>query len=67
MTCTGQGAHRGDWCGAPPLFWVELVPPPFWLGTAAVTDMLLVGWCSWTLGISPKAGCSGHSVMVERI
>jgi hypothetical protein len=68
MTCTGEGAHRGDWCGAPPLVWVELVPSPFWLEPmAVVVDMLLVGLCSWTSGISPKAGCSGPSVMVERI
>jgi hypothetical protein len=28
--------------------------------------MLLVGCCSWTSGMSLKAGCSGHLVMVER-
>jgi hypothetical protein len=32
----------------------------------AVVDMLLVSWCSWTSGMSSKAGCSGPSVMVER-
>jgi hypothetical protein len=67
MTCIAEGARGGDWCEAPPLVLVELAPPPFWLEPVAVVDMLLAGWCSWTSGISPKVGCSGPSVMVERI
>jgi hypothetical protein len=56
----------GDWCGAPPLVWVELVPPSFLLEPAVVVDMLLVGWCSWTSGMSVKVGCSGPLVMEKR-
>jgi hypothetical protein len=33
----------------------------------AVVDMLLAGWCSWTLGMSPKVGCFDPSAMAERI
>jgi hypothetical protein len=33
----------------------------------AVVDMLLVGWWSWTSGISLKARCSGASVIVGRV
>jgi hypothetical protein len=46
MTCIGEGAHWGDWCGAPLLVWVELAPPSFLLDPAAVVDVLLAGWCS---------------------
>jgi hypothetical protein len=35
----------GDWKGSPPLVWVELVPPPFWLDPAAVVD-IVASWCS---------------------
>jgi hypothetical protein len=28
--------------------------------------MLLVGWCSWTSGMSVKVGCSGPLVMEKR-
>jgi hypothetical protein len=65
MTCAGEGACKGDWCRAPLFVWVELVPLPFGLEHVAVVVMLLVGWCSWTSGMSPKAGCSGPSVIVE--
>jgi hypothetical protein len=58
MICVGEGAHGGDCCGAPPLVWVKLVPPPFWLEPAAVVNILLASSCSWTLGLSPKVGCS---------
>jgi hypothetical protein len=37
------------------------------IGAWVVVDMLLVGWCSWTLGISVKARCSRPLVMVGRI
>jgi hypothetical protein len=57
----------GYLCGTPPLVWVELVPLPFWLEPAAVVNMLLASWCSWTLGFSPKIGCSEPSVIAERI
>jgi hypothetical protein len=67
MTCIDEGARWGDWCRAPPLVWVELVPPPFWLEPTAVVDMLLAGWCSCTSGLSPKARFSGPSMLVERI
>jgi hypothetical protein len=66
MTYIGKGACAGDWCGAPPLVWVELAPPRFWRDPAAAVDML-AGWCSWTSGMSPKDGCSEPSAMVERI
>jgi hypothetical protein len=66
MTCIGEGARGGDWCRAPLLGWVELTPPPIWLDPVAVVDML-AGWCSWTSGMSPKAGFSGPSVMAGRI
>jgi hypothetical protein len=52
---------------APPLVWVELVPPPFWLEPTTVVDMLLACWCNYTLGMSPKARFSGPPVMVETI
>jgi hypothetical protein len=47
MTCSDKDALGGDWCGAPPLVWVELVPPPFWLEPAVVVDMFtgLLGLC----------------------
>jgi hypothetical protein len=64
MTCIGEGARGGDWCGAPLLVRVELAPPLFWLEPTVVVDMLLVGWCSLT---SWKAGYSRSLVMVERI
>jgi hypothetical protein len=67
MTCISEGAHGGDWCRAPPLVWVELVPSVFWLDPAAVVDMLLTRCCSWTPGISPKVGCSNPSMILERI
>jgi hypothetical protein len=67
MPCISEGARWGDWCEAPPLVWVELVPPPFWLEATAVVDMLLASWCSCTSGMSPKAGFSGPLAMVERI
>jgi hypothetical protein len=41
------------------------VPLPFWLDPAAVVDILLVGWCSWTSGMSPKVGSSEPLAMVE--
>jgi hypothetical protein len=46
--------------------WVELAPPPFWLESTAVVD-IMAGWCSWSSGISPKVGCSDPSTMVNRI
>jgi hypothetical protein len=61
------GIFGGDCYGAPLLVWVKLAPSPFWLEPAVVVDMLLAGWCSWTLGMSPKVGCSEPSIMVERI
>jgi hypothetical protein len=65
MTCTCEGALGCDWCGAPPLVWVELVPPPLWLEPAAVVDMLTS--CSWNSGMLSKVGCSTSSAMVGRI
>jgi hypothetical protein len=51
----------------PPLVWVELAPPTFWLDPAAVVEtLLLVGYCNSTSGMLPKAACSRPSVMVER-
>jgi hypothetical protein len=64
MTCTDEGALRGDWCGAPSLVWVELVPPTFWLEPAAMVDML--SCCSWIFGMLSKVACSAASVMVGR-
>jgi hypothetical protein len=65
MTCIGEGALGGDWCGAPPLVWVELVPPPFWLEPAIVVDML--GCCSWISGMLSKVGCFVVSTMVGEL
>jgi hypothetical protein len=48
------------------LVWVELVPPPFWLDPIAAVD-IVVGWCSWSSGMSPKVGCSDPSVKVDRV
>jgi hypothetical protein len=39
---------------------VELAPLPFWLEPAATLDVFLVDWCSWTLGMLPKVGCSNN-------
>jgi hypothetical protein len=64
MTCTGEGALRGDWGGAPPLVCVELPPLPFWLEPATVVHML-VG-CSLISEMLSKVGCSTTSVMVGR-
>jgi hypothetical protein len=64
MTCIGEGALSGDWCGAPPLVWVELVPPLFWLEPAMVVDML--AGCSWIFGMLSKVGCSVVSAVVGR-
>jgi hypothetical protein len=58
-----QRFPRGDWCEAPPLVWVELAAPPFYLEPAAV-DML--AGCGWTCGIVLKVGCSTPSAMVAR-
>jgi hypothetical protein len=66
MTSAGEGARRGYWYGAPPLIWVELVPPPFWLEPTAVVDML-VGWCSWTSRMSLKVEHSEPLGMVQRV
>jgi hypothetical protein len=49
---------------APPLVWVELAPPVFWLDPAAMVGVLLAGRSTWTSGISPKVGCSEPLVMV---
>jgi hypothetical protein len=64
MNYTSDGALGGDWCGAPPLVWVELVPPPFWLEPIVVVDML-VG-CNWISRMLSKVGCSVTLVMVGR-
>jgi hypothetical protein len=52
---------------APPLVWVELAPPVFWLDPAAMVGVLLAGRSTWTSGISPKVGCSEPLVMVQRV
>jgi hypothetical protein len=39
--------------------------PLFWLGPATVVHMW-AGWWSFTLGMSPKVGCSRSSAMVGR-
>jgi hypothetical protein len=49
------------------LVWAELEPPPFWLDPATVVDMLLVGWCNCTSGMTPKVEWFEPSAMVERI
>jgi hypothetical protein len=67
MTCIGEDACRGNWCGAPPLIWVELAPLTFWLDPAIVVETLFTGRITSTSGISLKVGCSKPSVMVERI
>jgi hypothetical protein len=67
MTCIGEAACGGDWCGAPLSVWVELAALPLWLDPTAMVDILLAGWCSWTLRMSPKVECSDPLVMVERI
>jgi hypothetical protein len=63
-TCGGGDALRSDWCGSPPLVWVELPPPSFGLVSAAMMDMLaccslddgggrwLNGWLGQRLGAS---------------
>jgi hypothetical protein len=67
MTYIGKGACGGDWCGAPPLVWVELAPLAFLLDPAVVVEVLLLtGRWNWTYGMSLKASCSGPSVMVVR-
>jgi hypothetical protein len=63
MIGSGKGALTGDWCRVPPLVWVELTAPPFWLESAAVE--ILAG-CGWTCGMVPEVGCSVPSVMVGR-
>jgi hypothetical protein len=60
MTCTDKGALGGDWCGAPPLVWVELVPPSFWLEPAAVVDMLAC--CSFEGWVFCGFGDGGESL-----
>jgi hypothetical protein len=54
--------------GAPPLVWVELAPPAFWLDPAAVVEVLLLlaRCCNSTSRMSPKATCSRPLAMVER-
>jgi hypothetical protein len=53
MTCIDEVAHRGDWCKAPPLVSVELMPPVFWLDPADVVEVLvdvefqLMGYHRW--------------------
>jgi hypothetical protein len=63
----GEGAHGGNWCGAPPLIWVELVPLMLWHDPGAVVEVLLLGRSTSTSGMSPKVGCSEPSAMVEII
>jgi hypothetical protein len=50
----------------PPLVWVELVSPSFWLETDDVKD-IVDAWCSWSSGMSPKVGCSDPSAMVDKV
>jgi hypothetical protein len=47
----------------PPLVWVELIAPPFWLEPAAVD--ILAG-SDWTCGMVLEVGYSMPSVMVGR-
>jgi hypothetical protein len=28
---------------------------------------IVVGWCSWSSGMSPKVGCSDPSTMVDKV
>jgi hypothetical protein len=67
MICIDEGAQSGDWCGAPPLVWVELLPLAFWLDLAAAVEALLDGCDTSTSGMSPKVGNFKPSVMVERV
>jgi hypothetical protein len=67
MTCIGEGTHRGDLGGAPPLVWVELVPLMFWLDPAVVVKVLLAECKTSTSRMLPKVGCYYPSPMVERI
>jgi hypothetical protein len=67
MTCIGEDARGGDWCGAPPLVSIELTPTAFWLDPAAVMEVLLAGCNTSTSGMSPNVKCSEPSVIVERI
>jgi hypothetical protein len=66
MTYTGEGARGGNWCGAPPLVWVELAPLAFWLDSTIVMEVLLAGCRTLTFGISLKVGCTEPLAMVER-
>jgi hypothetical protein len=49
---------------APPLVWVELAAPPFWLEPAAVVNVL--SGCGWTRGMVSKVGCFTPLAMVGR-
>jgi hypothetical protein len=60
-----EGALEGDWCGAPPLVWVELPAPTFWLEPAVVVDML--AGCSCTCRMVSMVGCSAPSTMVGKV
>jgi hypothetical protein len=58
MTWIGNSACGGDWCGRPPLDWVEPAPPALWLDAGAAVDMLLlVAWCNSTSSVSVKVAC----------
>jgi hypothetical protein len=64
MTCTSEDDLGGDWCAAPPLVWVELVPLPLWLEPATMVDMLAS--CSLIFGMLSKVGYFAASAMVRR-
>jgi hypothetical protein len=64
MTWSGEGILWGDWYGAPPLVWVELTAPPFWLEPTVVVDML--AGCGWACGAVLRVRCSTLSTMVGK-
>jgi hypothetical protein len=51
----------------PPLVWVELAPPTFWLDPVVMVETLfLVGYCNSTSMMLLKAARSRALAMVER-